>query len=79
MPFSSSRPDRLTWSFDKDGIYSTNLGHVEWMKHENGAYLTRGEPRWKWVWCVDVTPKIRLFFWRVMRGILPMCVNMIRI
>ncbi|KAL6522139.1 hypothetical protein OROMI_032016 [Orobanche minor] len=77
MPFSSSRRDRLMWNFEKNGIYSAKTGYIEWMKHIERAYVTPRENKWKWAWKLNVSPKVQLFVWRVLKGILPTNVNLI--
>lgn len=45
---SVTRHDSLTWGCEKAEMYSTRSGHIEWMKHENRAFNSGGDQRWKW-------------------------------
>lgn len=69
----------ISWSGEKNDIYSTKLGYIEWMRACGKAYI---EPiiegrRWRWVWGMDITPEVKVFMWRVMKGILPTTLNLI--
>lgn len=80
LPFSKSRSDRLTWKFDTRGICTVKSGYIELMRSSNRAYVDNTAlncERWRWEWKLCVTPKVRLFMWRVLQGIIPTNVNLI--
>lgn len=50
------------------------------MSVENRGYTVPHDEldmKWKWVWGLNVTPKVKLFVWRLMHGILLSNLNLI--
>lgn len=70
----------MTWKHEKHGIYTTKSGYAELMRA--GQPRTEGEDesdtwQWRWCWKLGVLPKVRLFIWRVLCGIVPTKLNLI--
>jgi ribonuclease HI len=79
--------DFLAWSLEKTGIYSVKTAYralmirKEHLALEEGTVMgtsTAEENTWKSLWKLRVLPKIRVFWWRVLRGILPDSVTLKR-
>ncbi|KAL8470158.1 hypothetical protein ACS0TY_032871 [Phlomoides rotata] len=80
IPFNASRQDRYAWRFEKHGRYTMKLGYIVSMRDVGAAYVDDPnalDRRWRWVWCLDITPKVCLFMWNVHHGIVPSTVNLI--
>lgn len=69
----------LAWKFKKTGACTAKSGYVEWMKSFEGVYVLRvpGERKWKWVWKLNETLKIRIFMWKLLHDIIPVNLNLI--
>lgn len=79
-PIFPWRRDQLAWRHAKTGIYSVRTGYAESMRRMVNADVQMNadvEHRWKWVWAVDVMPKIKVFGWRLLHNILPSAINLI--
>jgi hypothetical protein len=77
---SNGGDDVLAWSFEKNGIYSVKSSYRALVTQKERAALEEGlvmgtstadEQMWKTLWKLKVLPKVRVFWWRVVRGILP--------
>ena len=72
----TSQQDVWDWAFDKTGTYTVRsayklvleegIDNAQHAKSSNG-----GETKWRALWKLKVMPKIRIFWWRVLKGILP--------
>ena len=72
--------DSLAWDFEKSGNYTVKTAYRALMtqnerlaREEGTATGTSGNDQqlWKALWKLNVIPKVRVFWWRVLRGILP--------
>ncbi|KAK6138511.1 hypothetical protein DH2020_027750 [Rehmannia glutinosa] len=68
--------DRLAWNFSSNGIYSVKSGYQIALQMNNvgrDSPSHSGEPLkiWKWIWSLNIPPKIQVFLWKVANGILP--------
>ena len=68
--------DRLIWHYDSKGVFSVKSGyHVAFsMERMASQASSSGGPRndlWIKIWKLCIPPKVRLFVWRLLRGILP--------
>ena len=72
--------DILAWAHEKSGNYSVKSAYRALMNHNEQRALGEGPGTgtsvdqthmWKAPWSLKVVPKVRVFWWRVMRGILP--------
>lgn len=80
MSFSNRRSDVLAWKHQKNGIYLVKFGYIELRKESRSTHLEVSEDearKWRWVWKLAVTPKVQLFTWRILQGIIPTNVNLI--
>jgi hypothetical protein len=77
MPRPRTRlQDVWAWAWDKSGSYTVRsaykllleegLDNVQMTESSN-----RGETKWRALWKLKVIPKIRIFWWRVLKGFLP--------
>ena len=71
-----SAEDRLIWHYDRNGIFSVKSGYHVARSFKNLASSstssgTNGNSLWKKLWGLCIPPKVRLFVWRLLRGILP--------
>ena len=84
MPFlislSRGGEDSFAWAFEKSGNYTVKTAYRALMtrnerlaREEGTATGTSGNDQqlWKALWKLNVIPKVRVFWWRVLRGILP--------
>jgi hypothetical protein len=71
--------DWLAWSHEKSGIYSVRSAYhalVEAKEQEVELQVrttssSSDDARWKKLWNLDVLPRVRVFWWRVLNGIVP--------
>ena len=72
--------DFVAWTHDKTGVYSVKTAYraltnrKEQLTQEEGTGTgspSTNEQIWKTLWKLNVMPKIRVFWWRVIGGILP--------
>jgi hypothetical protein len=78
---SSVGDDWLAWSKEKSGIYTVRSAYRALMEARqseearNDASVPSSSDNdvdvWKRLWKLPVVPKVRVFWWRVLRGILP--------
>ena len=47
------------------------------MKNGNRA-STSSEPSWKWLWKINIPPKVKIFVWRLIHGLLPMGIALLK-
>lgn len=64
------------WEPEKHGVYSVKsayklLYHMRQQPEDVGAAGTSGDDTWRQIWKLDVPPKVRVFWWRVIHEILP--------
>jgi hypothetical protein len=79
IPLSSrAGEDWLAWSYEKTGLYMVKSAYSMLVAHvaeERAVQCTSSsrsqEDMWKRLWSLKVVPKVRVFWWRVMRGIVP--------
>lgn len=72
---STEAEDKMVWHYSRNGRFSVKscyhlLSNIP-AGHEGES--SRGEEmvRWKVIWHIPIPPKIRAYFWRACRGILP--------
>jgi hypothetical protein len=72
--------DFWAWSPEKTGVYSVKSAYRALMSRNEYLALDEGtvtetstteKQMWSALWKLDVMPKVRVFWWRVLRGILP--------
>lgn len=77
---SGGGDDLFAWAFESSGNYSVKSAYRSLMIQKEQLALEEGtgagtsqtnEHMWNSLWKLKVQPKIRVFWWRVIRGILP--------
>lgn len=72
--------DFLAWAFEKSGIYTVKSSYRALMIQKERAAQEEGQATdtlvdqkhsWNALWSLKVVSKVRVFWWRVIRGILP--------
>jgi hypothetical protein len=72
--------DSMAWSLEKSGIYSVISAYRALINLNEQLALDEGtitetsateKQMWTTLWKLNVMPKVRVFWWRVLRGILP--------
>jgi hypothetical protein len=72
--------DFWAWSLEKSGLYSVKSAYRSLVNHNEHLALDEGtitetsmsdQQMWNSLWKLNVLPKVRVFWWRVLRGILP--------
>lgn len=72
--------DFLAWEHEKSGIYSVRLHYQAFVNQNERPALNEGKVTgssvdqqqiWKAIWKLSVVPKVEVFWWRVIRGIIP--------
>jgi len=60
--------DPFCWGYTGSSDFTTKS--ATWKAHEN---ITRDQPIWqyKWIWKLDVMPKIKIFLWQLCHNALP--------
>ncbi|KAG7537309.1 Reverse transcriptase zinc-binding domain [Arabidopsis suecica] len=73
-------PDVPTWIFTKDGQYSVKSGYHQLTKPGTEHFLPNHTMTtlWKQLWKLNIPPKIKHFWWRVMHNALPVANNLAR-
>jgi ribonuclease HI len=56
--------DWVAWHHEKSGVYSVRSAY-------HALVANKDEEKWKRLWKLDVLPRVRVFWWRVLKGILP--------
>jgi hypothetical protein len=77
----SLRPsvDRVIWHFDRKGLYNVRSGYhalrISNMINSHastfGGSSLGGRNPWSFIWKARIPPKVKLFTWRLVKGILP--------
>jgi hypothetical protein len=70
--------DWLAWAHERSGIYTVKSAYRMLVSRagekqaRGGSSSSQGQgDLWKRLWSLKVVPKVRVFWWRVMRGIVP--------
>ncbi|CAL1361463.1 unnamed protein product [Linum trigynum] len=75
LPTSVST-DRLIWHYSSSGLYTVKTGYhllaSEYDLHHPPTVLPFDTRFWKFLWSIPVPPKLKFFFWRAVRGFLPL-------
>lgn len=75
-PCSGRHEDAWSWSKEKHGMYTVRSAY-HMLNNERCRLLQEDSPRsscdgdWKLIWRLEVPPKVRVFWWRVMHEFLP--------
>jgi hypothetical protein len=84
---SNGGEDVLAWNFEKTGTYTVKSSYRALVIQKERAALDEGsdmgtsmenDQMWRYLWELKVLPKVRVFWWRVLRGILPDLVTLNR-
>jgi hypothetical protein len=77
----SAGEDWTAWDKEKSGVYSVRSAYralvdkswrEEALRHRDSPSSSDNDTDvWKRLWRLPVVPKVRVFWWRVLRGILP--------
>ncbi|KAK6160450.1 hypothetical protein DH2020_003831 [Rehmannia glutinosa] len=73
--------DVLTWVLNPNGRYSVKSGYklARQIANADSASSSRNVPWvWQWIWNLKVPPKIQIFIWKAMHGIIPTKANLLR-
>ncbi|KAL8479509.1 hypothetical protein ACS0TY_026418 [Phlomoides rotata] len=63
--------------YTKNGVYTVRSGYTDGMMAEvDVGDVNIDAYRWSTVWELDTIPKIRMFVWRLLHGILPTALNL---
>ncbi|KAG7583573.1 hypothetical protein ISN44_As08g030850 [Arabidopsis suecica] len=70
--------DTPTWIFTRDGQYTVKSGYHQLTKPgtEHFSANTSAYALWKQIWALNVQPKIKHFWWRVLHNALPVASNL---
>jgi hypothetical protein len=81
IPLSNGGGDDFwAWNLEKTGNYTVKSAYRSLMKRNEHRTLAEGtstetsiseKQMWSTLWKLQVVPKVRVFWWRVLRGILP--------
>lgn len=74
IPSDSGAPDKQIWLSTASGEYTTKSGYHEAIKRrtEGEEQLEAGELEWfKGVWNLHISPKIKMFLWKLFQQALP--------
>ena len=67
--------DSFCWGYSGSGEFSTKT--ATWRAHDN---IPRNQPKWKfkWIWNIDVAPKIKIFLWQLCHNAISSCGTLLR-
>jgi hypothetical protein len=77
---SGGGEDFYAWNHERSGVYSVKSAYRALVNQKERAALDEGtvtrtseneQQMWTSLWKLKVVPKVRVFWWRVLRGILP--------
>ncbi|XP_057808453.1 uncharacterized protein LOC131022930 [Salvia miltiorrhiza] len=75
MNIDTERRDMVFWPYDKSNIYTIKSGYFleDAINKQKEASSSSSPDRslWKWIWGLDVIPKVKLFLWRCITSALP--------
>lgn len=63
--------DKLIWKFNNKGMYTVKSAYMYAMETliDNAEYRVSGD--WMRMWNLHIPQRIKVFLWRVLRGVLP--------
>jgi len=75
-PSTRADSDVLAWVFEKNGLYSVRSAYkllkgdqpAAAMAATNEVVSSGNENAWKAIWKLNVPPKVRVFWWRVLHN-----------
>jgi hypothetical protein len=74
-PMSPSNSDMWAWEPEKHGVYSvksaSKLLEADRVRLNIGEASSLGDVVWRHIWKLEVPPKVRVFWWRVLHDFLP--------
>ncbi|XP_057793349.1 uncharacterized protein LOC131009970 [Salvia miltiorrhiza] len=70
----SPTPDSRFWPHTKSGTYTVKSGYATALSKAREEATSSGplHPIWKWLWKLNITPKVRLFMWKCLEDALPL-------
>ncbi|XP_050211934.1 uncharacterized protein LOC126662091 [Mercurialis annua] len=71
--------DKLRWHYDKKGEYSARSGYRLAVRLRDATIRPDNAHKmrwWKYMWNLDMPPKIKIFMWRTFHNLLPVKINM---
>ena len=76
QPVGCGEHDFWAWDLENSGVYSVKTAYKRLYKNKiEGAQLqapsSSSDGLWKVLWKIEVPPKVRVFWWRVVHGFLP--------
>jgi hypothetical protein len=80
IPLRAGGNDSWAWALEKSAVYSVKSAYRSLVTHNEHAAQEEGTITessskhiqiWNRLWKLKVVPKVRVFWWRVLRGILP--------
>lgn len=68
--------DRIAWHYSEDGLYSVKCGYkvarsIAACRLSTPSSSGSNPQLWNRVWNLNVAPKVKLFLWKCLHGILP--------
>ena len=71
-PSLTGATDKLIWLGTKKGDYSVKSGYYVAVGAEGDGPEAEGDFKWtNHVWKLDCAPKVKLFVWKVLKGVVP--------
>eukprot|EP00253_Pinus_taeda_P019711 PITA_19711 len=61
-------PDELMWHLSRNGIYTPKTGYLALISHKIPDAISFW---WKIVWKITAPPRQKLFFWCILKGVVP--------
>ncbi|XP_057775394.1 uncharacterized protein LOC130994366 [Salvia miltiorrhiza] len=72
---AADRMDTPIWPRDNFNSYTVKSGYLlacsSRQRNEASSSSLSSSPLWKWIWSLDVIPKVKHFMWRCVTGALP--------
>jgi len=75
-PSTCSTTDVLAWAYERNGVYSVRSAYHALKQDQMASAMAKGSETsssnnssfWSRIWRLNVPPKVRVFWWRVMHG-----------
>lgn len=78
MPIASTTCDKIYWDLIANGIFSVNSMY-KYLININNPSVTNTPTSYKWIWKLQIPPKISFFLWLICHDRLPTAVYLTRL
>jgi hypothetical protein len=77
IPLGRLEKDTWAWSVEKYGMYTIRSGMVVFLKNNIAcSSVSENNPLWQNVWKLKISPKVKVFWWRVINNYIHVHANL---